>query len=68
MLEVQEKWQQFTKQDQEVQEQKLKETLKRAYQSPLYKKLWKPAHVTPDMLQSLSDLNQLPYLTRKNLV
>ena len=28
MLEVQEKWKQFTKQDQELQEQKLKETLK----------------------------------------
>ena len=67
MLEVQEKWQQFTAQDAKAQELKLKETLTRAGSSPLYRKLWKTSHFTPDTLQSLNDLNQLPYLTRKTL-
>ena len=66
MLELQ-KWQQFTPQDAAAQELKLKETLARAYLSWLYKKSLKAAHFNLNQFQSINDLNQLPYLTRKTL-
>jgi hypothetical protein len=66
MLEHQ-KWQQFTSQDVAAQELKIKETIARAYQSCLYKKLLKAAHVNLNQFKGINDLNQLPYLTRKTL-
>ncbi|MCW4023447.1 MAG: hypothetical protein NWF01_00215 [Candidatus Bathyarchaeota archaeon] len=66
MVELQ-KWQQFTSQDETAQELKLKETLTRAYQSEMYKKLWKNTHFNINQIQNINDLNQLPYLTRKTL-
>jgi phenylacetate-coenzyme A ligase PaaK-like adenylate-forming protein len=61
------KWQQFTSQDAAVQELKLKETLRRASQSPMYKKLWKTANFNLNKFQNINDLNQLPCLNRKTL-
>jgi phenylacetate-CoA ligase len=66
-LETVQKWQQFTNEDAEAQEAKLKETLAKAAQSPLYKKLWSQNHFKTDDCHGTSDLNKLPYLTRKNL-
>ncbi len=66
MLELQ-KWQQFTPQDEAEQKQKLKETIARASQSPIYKKLYKAANFKPNQLRGIEDLNQLPYLPRKTL-
>ncbi len=66
-LELQEKWKQFTPKDMAAQEAKLKETLKRAYASPLYRKLWKTSSFKVDMFESLNDLNRLPFLSRKDL-
>jgi phenylacetate-coenzyme A ligase PaaK-like adenylate-forming protein len=60
------KWQHFTHRDAEAQELKLKETLTRAYQLGMYKKLWKNAF-NLDKINGAEDLNQLPYLTRKTL-
>jgi len=57
-----ENYRQFNVQDAELQKAKLKETLTRAVQSPLYKKLWHGAHVKPENIQSISDLNRIPYL------
>jgi phenylacetate-coenzyme A ligase PaaK-like adenylate-forming protein len=67
MLEMQEKWKQFTPQDAKTQETKLKETLKRAAVSPLYKKLWKTSGFNVEAFESLNDLNQIPLLSRKQL-
>jgi phenylacetate-coenzyme A ligase PaaK-like adenylate-forming protein len=61
MLELQEKWRQFTPKDAEAQELELKETLKRAYTSPLYKKIWKNTDLTSNTLQNL------PFLSRAEL-
>jgi phenylacetate-CoA ligase len=64
---MQEKWKQFTPQDAKTQETKLKETLKRAATSTLYKKLWKNSGFNVETFQSLNDLNQIPFLSRKQL-
>jgi phenylacetate-coenzyme A ligase PaaK-like adenylate-forming protein len=61
------KWQQFTQADAEAQETKLKETIIKAAQSPIYKKLWKTAHFKPENFQGTNDLKKLPYLSRKSL-
>jgi phenylacetate-CoA ligase len=66
-LETVQKWQQFTAQDAEAQQTRLKETIAKAAQSPLYKKLWSQAHFKPEDCKSTADLNKIPYLTRKNL-
>jgi phenylacetate-CoA ligase len=67
MLESTEKWMQFTAQDRKAQELQLKETLARAYLSPLYRKLWKQSGFTPGKFQGVGDLNALPFLSRKEL-
>ncbi len=67
ILETVQKWQQFTPQDAEAQETRLKETLTKAAQSPLYKKLWSQAHFKPEDFKGTGDLNKVPYLTRKSL-
>lgn len=58
---------QFTTQDAEAQEAKLKQTLAQAAKSPLYKKLWNTAHFNPDTFKGTSDLNKVPYLYRESL-
>ncbi|XHH08852.1 MAG: hypothetical protein ACFCUE_14985 [Candidatus Bathyarchaeia archaeon] len=59
--------QQFTVEEALAQEVKLKETLTKAAQSPLYSKAWKLAHFKPEEFRCTSDLNKIPYLTRKSL-
>lgn len=59
--------QQFSVQDLDSQEAKLKQTLLRAAQSPLYKKIWSAAHFDPEDIQGAEDLNRIPYLPRKCL-
>ena len=66
MLELQ-KWQQFSPQDAKTQELKLKETLARAYRSPLYKKAFNAARFRIDEFKGVRDLNKLPFLSRKTL-
>jgi phenylacetate-coenzyme A ligase PaaK-like adenylate-forming protein len=58
---------QFTADDTEAQEAKLKQTLLSAAKSPLYRKLWKTANFKPENLQGINDFDNVPYLTRKNL-
>ena len=67
MLEMQETWKQFTSQDAQTQETKLKEALKRATVSLLYKKLWKNSGFNVEAFKSLNDLNQIPFLSQKEL-
>jgi phenylacetate-CoA ligase len=66
-LQTPQRWQQFTSQDTAVQEAKLKETLKRAAKSPLYKKLWSQARFSPADLQGIGTLNRVPSLSRAAL-
>ncbi len=61
------KWQKFTAEEALEQEVKLKETLIKAAQSPLYHNLWKTADFKPEEFSCTSDLNKIPYLTRKSL-
>lgn len=65
--EASQKWKQFTVEEALAQEVKFKETLLKAAQSPLYKKLWKTAHFKPEEFREITDLNKIPYLTRKSL-
>jgi phenylacetate-CoA ligase len=67
MLEEQEKWKQFTPQDAKRQEDKLKNTLAEAAQSPLYRKLWKNSKFAVEKFESLNDLNLIPFLGRTTL-
>jgi len=62
-----EKHRQSSVQDADVQKAKLKETITRAVQSPLYKQLWHDAQFKPEDIQSVNDLNRVPYLPRECL-
>ncbi len=66
-LQTPQKWQQFTAQDEQAQETKLKLTLNAASKSPLYKKLWQAANFEPQDCQGISDLNRVPLLARESL-
>ena len=51
-----------------LQLQRLKETLKRAYEnSPVYKKKFDDAGVHPDDFQSLEDLAKFPFTSKSDL-
>ena len=47
--------------------ERLKETIKLANNSPYYSKVFKENNITPDSIQSLEDLQKLPFTTKDDL-
>ena len=47
--------------------ERLKQTIKHAENSPFYNKVFKEKGITPDSIQSLEDLQELPFTTKDDL-
>ena len=47
--------------------ERLKETIKLANNSPYYSKVFKENNITPDIIQSLDDLQKFPFTTKDDL-
>ena len=52
---------------QALQLERLKETVKRAAQSPYYQQKFAEMGISPDDIQSLSDLSKLPFTTKQDM-
>ncbi|MDD3108320.1 MAG: phenylacetate--CoA ligase [Alistipes sp.] len=50
-----------------LQVQRLQESIRSALKSPFYGKLYREAGITPESVQSLSDLRKLPFTTKNDL-
>lgn len=50
-----------------LQLQRLKETIRRAEHSTFYAKLFKEHHISPDSIQTLDDLKNIPFTTKDDL-
>jgi phenylacetate-coenzyme A ligase PaaK-like adenylate-forming protein len=51
----------------ETKETKLRETLRRAYKSELYRKIWKTSGFKQDLFDGFDDLPSIPFITREDL-
>lgn len=51
----------------ELQLYKLRQTIKTAMNSPMYKKRFKELHITPDSIKTLDDIRKIPFTTKQNL-
>lgn len=52
---------------QELQLKRLKETVKHAVNSPFYKEVFEKNGLTPDSIQTLDDLQKIPFTTKNDL-
>ena len=51
----------------ELQLYKLRQTIKTAMNSPMYKKRFKELHITPDSIKTLDDIRKIPFTTKQDL-
>lgn len=51
----------------ELQLYKLRQTIKTAMNSPMYKKRFEELHITPDSIKTLDDIRKIPFTTKQDL-
>lgn len=51
----------------ELQLYKLRQTIKTAMNSPMYKKRFEELHITPDSIKTLNDIRKIPFTTKQDL-